>query len=82
LVLEYLFFANDGWGREDFLIKEGEVTIRAWTSHIVISETALPDVNSHDRINNGYVMEISKSFDIGRNLDIVQVTSNLNENSF
>jgi hypothetical protein len=82
LLLEYLFFAHDGWGREEFLIKDGEVIIRAWTSHIVISEKVLLDVNSHARINNGYAIEIPKNSDMDRNLNIVQVTSNLIEYPF
>jgi hypothetical protein len=74
LISEYLFFASDGWGKENFTIKEGVLIIRAWTSQVVIGEYVLEDVRSDNTTHeDDHFINHHQCNDIDGNINVVQV---------
>jgi hypothetical protein len=75
LILGHLFLADDGWGKEKFVISNGTVTIRAWKCQVVIGEHSIAgDVHSHHTTHeNNYVIKMDRNFDLDKNINVVQV---------
>lgn len=74
-ILGNLFFADDGWGRGEFRIEDGSVTIRAWTFHVVISEQHVSRVVNTDNATdeNDHIIAFDQFYDIDKNIIVVQV---------
>lgn len=75
MILEYLFFPDDGWGAELFSSKDGMVTIRAWTSNIVITEhNASREVHSDESTDeNDHTFPFDQCYDVDKDIVVVQV---------
>jgi hypothetical protein len=66
-----LFFACDGWGAECFFIDYGTVTIRAWTSVVIVSEHHAHFNGTVD--DNDLVIKSDPIVDLDKNINLVQV---------